>query len=168
MGDEHTNIEIYWSNSILHRQSGRLLETSVSKISEGEMAQLAGGWLFDWKQEVASYDVYKLVLAEDPAKVQGLISLEERRGYFHVYLVESAPHNRGLNKEHEGAAGNLFAFACLRSHEKGYGGYTSFEAKTALIAHYQKTLGARRIGNSIRMYIDETRALQLIQTYFSK
>jgi hypothetical protein len=168
MRNEHTGAETYWSNSILHRQSGKLLETSVSKISADDIEKLSGGWLFDWKSEASSYDVYKLVLTEDTAKVQGLISLEERRGYFHVYLVENAPHNRGLNKEYEGAAGNLFAFACLLSLEKGYGGYISFEAKTDLIVHYQKTLGARRIGNSIRMFIDEARAQQLIQIYFLK
>lgn len=168
MGNEHIAIEAYCSNSILHRQSGKLLETSVSKASTDEIPKLSGGWLFDWEKEIASYDVYKLILTEDAVKVQGLISLEERRGYFHVYLVESAPHNRGLNKEYEGAAGNLFAFACLLSLEKGYGGYISFEAKSALIDHYQKTLGARRIGNSIRMFIEEARALQLIQIYFTK
>lgn len=73
-----------------------------------------------------------------------------------------------MNKEYEGAAGNLFAFACLRSLEKGFGGYISFEAKTELIAHYQNTLGAQRIGNSIRMFIDEARATELIKFYFSK
>ncbi|MCC6726803.1 MAG: hypothetical protein IT258_20035 [Saprospiraceae bacterium] len=168
MREAHIFLEIYRSNSILHRQSGKLLPTSVLKVSAAELAQLSSTWLFDWKREIASSEVFKLVLTENPEKVQGLISMEERRGYFHVYLIENAPHNRGMKKEYEGVAGNLFAFACLRSLEKGYGGYISFEAKTELIDHYQKALGAQRIGNSIRMFIDEARATELINLYFSK
>ncbi|TAK50543.1 MAG: hypothetical protein EPO28_00115 [Saprospiraceae bacterium] len=156
------------SNSIIHRKSGRKLETLVLPASLAEARGLSGGWLFDWAREAARYAVFKLVTVEEPGIIQGLMSLEERQDFYHVYLVESAPFNRGREKEHEGAAGNLFAFACLKSNEKGFGGFVSFESKTELTAHYRETLGAKSIGNSNRMVIDEFQAQRLIQTYFSK
>lgn len=81
MREEHTILEIYRSNTILHRQTGKLLPTSVLRVSAEEIVQLASEWLFDWKREAASSEVFKLVLNEKPEKVQGLISMEERRGH---------------------------------------------------------------------------------------
>jgi len=44
-------------------------------------------------------------------------------------------------------------------------GYISFEAKNRLIPYYQR-LGAKRIGSSSRMYIDDVAAQKLIDLYF--
>ena len=64
-------------------------------------------------------------------------------------LLESAPFNRGKNKVYEGVAGNLVAHACKVSFQHGFEGYVSFTAKTKLIDHYTKTLGAIQFGGSL-------------------
>jgi hypothetical protein len=51
------------------------------------------------------------------------------------------------------------------SFDKGYDGYVSFQAKTDLIDHYQKALGAIRL-TATRMVIEPDAALNLVQQYF--
>ena len=41
-------------------------------------------------------------------------------------------------------------------------------AKTNLIHYYAKTLGAVQVGNSSRMFIDETAARKLVTMYYGK
>jgi hypothetical protein len=65
----------------------------------------------------------------------------------------------------EGVAGNLVAFACKISFEKGYDGVVSFVAKTQLIDHYSKTLGAKQFSGN-RMFIDTKEAYVLKTKYF--
>ncbi len=68
-------------------------------------------------------------------------------------------------KLYEGVAGNLMAYACKRSFEKGYDGVVAFLAKTKLIEHYEKSLAAKRIWGQ-RMFFDSTAAYHLVHTYF--
>ena len=80
-------------------------------------------------------------------------------------LIESAPFNLGKNKMYEGVAGNLVAFACKVSFQRGFDGFLSFTAKTQLIKHYEKTLGAYHFGN--HLMILETKASSiLVEKYF--
>ena len=65
-----------------------------------------------------------------------------------------------------GVAGNLFAFACKESWDKGDFGYVSFNSKTNLIAHYEKFLGAKTVGKSTQMIIEPKEALALIKLYY--
>lgn len=66
---------------------------------------------------------------------------------------------------YKGVGGNMFAFACMRSMDMGFGGFVGFVAKTALIKHYQETLGAElAIGQ--RMFITDVSAEKLIYQYF--
>jgi len=85
----------------------------------------------------------------------------------HVFmdLLESAPFNIGKNKIYEGVAGNLVAYACKISFQKGYEGYVAFTAKTNLISHYEKTLGAIHFKNQ-RMIIETATAKVLVEKYF--
>ncbi len=168
MSDYDTFDFAAYSNSIRHLATGRMLETLVLSASLQELKNLPGVWLFDWVKEAAQYSVYKLVTVEDPATIQGLVSFEERPGFYQLLLVESASINKGRRKVYEGVAGNLFAFVCKLSAEKGYDGVIGFEAKSQLIEHYRKTLGAHSIGNSNRMFIDEAQAEKLIHLYFPK
>jgi len=80
-------------------------------------------------------------------------------------LIESAKFNKGKNKLYRGVAGNLVAFACKLSFEKGYDGIVSFISKTQLIGHYEQTLGAKLFGGN-RMFIDTREALILTTKYF--
>jgi hypothetical protein len=81
-------------------------------------------------------------------------------------LVESAKFNRGKNKMYLGILGNMFAFACKRSKDEGFGGFVVFIAKTALTKHYQKVLGAQFITDQ-RMFIDDHNADILKSQYFN-
>ncbi len=81
-------------------------------------------------------------------------------------LIESAKFNKGKNKQYKGVAGNLVAYGCKVSFEKGYVGVISFIAKSKLIEHYRLTLGAQQFGNSNRMFIDTKESLVLVKQYF--
>jgi hypothetical protein len=61
--------------------------------------------------------------------------------------------------------GNLFAYACKLAFEQGYEGNVAFTAKTQLITHYTKTLGAWYIGGH-RMLLDTVAAYRLVNRYF--
>ena len=80
-------------------------------------------------------------------------------------LIETAKFNKGKKKLYNGVAGNLVAFCCKTAFERKYDGYVSFIAKTQLIEHYQKTLGAQLFGGN-RMYIDTKQATILVNRYF--
>ena len=54
--------------------------------------------------------------------IQGLVSLEIKPDHIYMHLLESAPFNIGKNKLYEGAAGNLVAYACKVSFQKGFEG----------------------------------------------
>lgn len=82
-----------------------------------------------------------------------------------MHKIENAKFNIGKGKIFVGVAGNMFAFACKKSREAGFEGYVAFMAKTNLIGHYAKTLGAKLI-TSQRMGIDGESANKLIKQYF--
>lgn len=126
-------------------------------------------WLFDWKAEPKQVDkkVYKLVIVDNPNIIQGLISLQDRRDHIFMSLIESNKFNRGVKKIYLGVPGNLVAFACKLSFDKGYGGYVSFESKTKLKEHYQKTLGAHFLFGNF-MAINTKAAAKLVGQYFTE
>lgn len=81
--------------------------------------------------------------------------------------MRNAKFNKGKHKLYEGVPGNLVAFACKQSFDKGYDGYVSFDAKTALIKHYEQILFATHFKGT-KMYIDTIAAQRLINQYFNK
>jgi len=62
-------------------------------------------------------------------------------------------------------AGNLVAYACKVSFQKGYEGFVAFTAKTQLIEHYEETLRAYHFKNQ-RMIINSEPAKFLVDKYF--
>ena len=158
------------THSIENVITGDSFPTEILPLSKPDLVHLTqeNGWKFDWKNEYlkSDRDVFKLTILLNPTIIQGLISIAQKQGYLEMYLIESAPFNYGRNKMHYGVAGNLVAFACKRSFELGFDGFVAFTAKTALIDHYIKTLGAVPIGGQ-RMIIEEKRALELIKKYFN-
>lgn len=85
----------------------------------------------------------------------------------YLNLIESAIFNKGKNKVYTGVPGNLVAFACNTSYERGYEGFLSFDAKTALIQHYKETLFATHFKGT-KMFIETPAAVRLINRYFKK
>ena len=99
--------------------------------------------------------------------IQGLISLEIKSDHVYMHLVESAPFNKGKMKIYAGVPGNLVAFACKLSFQRGHEGNVSFFSKTQLVQHYIDTLGAVHFGGRV-MIIDTNAALKLLNKYFPK
>ena len=158
------------THSIENVVTGDSFPTEVLPLSTPDLVHLTKkkGWKFDWKKEhlQPNREVYKLTILWNPTVIHGLISIAQMQGYLEMHLIESAPFNYGKNKMHYGVAGNLVAFACKRSLELGFGGFVAFTAKTTLMDHYTKTLGAVRIGGQ-RMAIGEKQALELVRKYFN-
>jgi hypothetical protein len=94
-----------------------------------------------------------------------LVSLEVKSDHVFVHLIESASFNIGKNKTYLGVPGNLVAFACKLSFQRGHDGFVSFIAKTQLIEHYKKSLGAINFAGQL-MIINNKAALNLIGKYF--
>ena len=85
--------------------------------------------------------------------------------YFLGWVQRPLEIQIGKNKLYEGVPGNLVAFACKLSFQRGYDGYVAFDAKTQLIKHYQESLGAIHFRNQ-RMIIDSRAAEFLVNKYF--
>jgi hypothetical protein len=156
------------TRSIQLRISGDTFDTMIEQLWPADSNLLKDGALqFDWARELHQKDreVYKLTTIQNPTIVQGLISLEDLGDHIFVHLIENSEFNKGRQKLFEGVPGNLFAFACKMSFEKGYRGYVAFDAKTVLIPHYEKTLGAKRLAG-IRMFFNREAAYKLATQYF--
>ena len=125
------------------------------------------GWLFNWNQEFKypERDVYKLSIVNNQNVIQGLISIEVKQDHVYMHLLESSPFNKGKTKVYAGVPGNLVAFACKLSFQRGHKGNVAFTSKTQLIDHYKESIGATHIGGRI-MIIDSISALKLINKYF--
>ena len=111
-------------------------------------------------------DVYKITIVNNQSIIQGLISLEVKEDHVFMHLVESAPFNKGKTKIYLGVPGNLVAFACKLSFQRGHEGAVSFISKTQLIDHYVESLGATHVGGRL-MIISPIAASKLINRYFS-
>lgn len=170
VGKYHLRIRIdKLTNSIVNTISGDSFQTDVHPVNKSDLKTVtkSNGWLFSWTNELKFADrtVYKLTIRDNPHIIQGLASLSDYNDHFHLHLVESAPFNLGNQKLYEGVPGNLFAFACKSSWDKGYQGFVSFASKSKLISHYSKSLGATHIGGN-KMIIFPKEALKLITTYY--
>lgn len=157
------------TNSIQNTISGDSFATEVLRLTKVDLKQITKktGWNFDWKGELTSNikEVFKLTILNNPNIIQGLLSLTLEPDHVYMHLLENAPFNIGQTKLYEGVAGNLVAHACKVSFQQGYEGFVGFTAKTKLIDHYQKTLGAYTLGGN-RMIIPTDAAQFLINKYF--
>ncbi len=157
------------TNSILNTISGDSFPTDISILTKSDLKNITkkNGWNFNWRAEFKNEksEQYKLTIVNNPNIIQGLLSITIENDHVFMDLVESAPFNIGQNKLYEGVAGNLVAYACKISFQKGFDGYIAFTAKTKLIRHYEKTLGAFHFKNQ-RMIIDTRASKRLVEKYF--
>ena len=156
------------TNSIQNILTGEVFETEIIQLGmqdKGFLQKLK--WSFDWAAELENprRQVHAVTTKENPLIFQGLVSSEDFHDHVYLHLLESAPLNKGHTKLYAGVPGNLVAFLCKTSFEKGYQGNVVFEPKTRLIEHYEKTLGAQRITRS-RMFIGTRAAYRLVTQYF--
>lgn len=157
------------TNSIQNVLTGDVFATDVLPVTKNDLKLITpkNGWLFNWKNEFKQppREIYKLTIVNNPAIIQGLISLEAKSDHIYMHLVENASFNKGKTKVYQGVPGNLVAFACRLSFRRGFEGNVSFLSKTKLINHYIASLGAIHIG-AHRMIIETPAALKLINKYF--
>jgi hypothetical protein len=157
------------TNSIQNTISGDSFPTEVGRLAKADLKQVTrkNGWNFNWAEELGNNtrEVYKLTITNNPNIIQGLMSFTIRNDHIYMNLIESAPFNLGRNKLYEGIPGNLIAYACKASFQYGFDGFLSFTAKTKLIEHYEKSLGAYHFGNHL-MIIQTSAAQKLVDKYF--
>ena len=157
------------TNSIENVVTGDSFATDISRLTTIDLKSITkrNQWLFDWKSEFTrpERDVYKLSIVNNGTIIQGLVSLEVKIDYVYMHLLESSPFNKGNAKVYSGVPGNLVAYACKLSFQRGHEGNVSFISKSQLVEHYEKTLGAFHFGGRI-MIIETQSALKLINKYF--
>jgi hypothetical protein len=158
------------TNSIENIVSGDIFDTEVFQIFANDIRQIKKSyWQFNWQEQlkISNRATFKRVIKNNQKIIQGLVSLSDQGDHLYMHLIESAKFNNGKNKIYTGVPGNLVAFACNLSFEKGYDGFLAFDAKTVLIKHYQETLFATHFKGT-KMIIETTAANRLINRYFKK
>ncbi len=168
------NIEIDELTPCLRRLSDNEFIDTTFKVGTPSAIKLKD-WEFDWSfEEDKGFKVSQLFVKGDK-RIQGLIATKPRKDLLaiEVDIVESAPFNNPHNKlfkkkEYAGVGGHLFAEAVRQSYEEGFDGFVTFTAKTNLVEHYIKELGATQIGDTQKMFIDERSARKLYEKYFKK
>ncbi len=157
------------TNSIENVITGDRFQTEISILQNADLKSVTkkNGWLFNWSEEFKNpvRDIYKLTISGNFKIIQGLVSLEVKSDHVYMHLVENAPFNKGQTKVYAGVAGNLVAYACKLSFQRGHDGNVSFLSKSQLVKHYEKTLGAFHFGGRV-MIIETKSALKLINKYF--
>lgn len=156
------------TNSIENLTTGEVFNTAIVRLTETDTKQIKKtDWQFNWNKELKdkSKEVYKLTTDNNPTIIQGLLSIEDKQDHIFMHLIESSKFNKGKEKVYIGVPGNLVAFACKVSVYKGYEGFLAFDAKSALIKHYEQTLHATHF-RGLRMFIETSAALRLISQYF--
>ena len=164
------NVEIDKLTPCLERVStGEIVKTSYSKADKSDSNSLSG-WLFNWKSPTLNdSEIYKVTVDNDN-RIQGLVALRDEpyMSAIYVKITESAPHNKGKEKEYIGTGGHLFAVAALISLNRWYGGFIYMDAKNRrLVDHYIEILGASFVGgvHPFRLSINEAAARKLIEFY---
>ncbi|MDF7819044.1 hypothetical protein P1X15_15610 [Runella sp. MFBS21] len=118
------------TNSIENVITGDSFTTEISIVSLVDLKKVTkkNQWQFDWKFEYKQpeREVYKLTIVNNQQIIQGLISLEVKSDHVYMHLVESAPFNKGKAKVYAGVPGNLVAFACKLSFQRGHEGNIAF------------------------------------------
>ncbi|MEX8549243.1 MAG: hypothetical protein V5804_16705 [Mucilaginibacter sp.] len=156
------------TNSIENVLTSEVFNTEIIRLTNKDSRQIRkADWQFNWHKELKdeTKEVYKLTTANNPTIIQGLLSIEDKSDHIFMHLIESSKFNKGKEKVYLGVPGNLVAYACKVSVDKGYEGFIAFDAKTALIKHYEQSLYATHF-RGLRMFIETSAALRLISQYF--
>ena len=156
------------TNSIENTLTREVFDTKIVRLANADAKQIKkADWQFDWLKELKdkTKEIYKLTTVNNPTIIQALVSIEYKQDHIFMHLIESAKFNKGKGKVYFGVPGNLVAYACKVSVDKGYDGFLAFDAKSALIKHYQESLHATHF-RGLRMFIEPSAAVRLISQYF--
>jgi len=136
-------------------------EAEISSLPEKELKNIQSGdrFKFNWQIE-AAHEIYAISLLS-PQKTMGLISLKNLPAELRleIRLLEVSAENVGREKEYEGIAGSLIAYACRTAFNLGYFGFVSLVPKTRLVEHYMKTYGFRQYGRQLAIDLEDASIL---------
>ncbi|HVU57883.1 MAG TPA: hypothetical protein VHD83_22635 [Puia sp.] len=137
----------------------------ASPVSIRELRKHRHHFQFDFISGAKDFVVYKIYLENQADIIQGLVAFRSQQGFLDCVNMEINEFNKHGIALYSGVGKSMVALCCKVSLDEGMEGYISFEAKNRLMPYYQR-LGAQRIGNSKRMFIDDTAAQKLIALYF--
>lgn len=154
-----SNTDINPLDFIIDKLTNSIENTSTGEVFNTDVVRMIVKNLIEIKDKTK--EVYKLTIIKNPTIIQGLVSIEDKQDHIFMHLIESAKLNKNNGKTYLGVPGNLVAYACKVSVDKGYQGFLAFDAKTELIKHYQESLYATHF-RGLRMFIETKAALKLI------
>ena len=152
-------------NAITLNTSGEKVDILASSVTARELRKHKHHFQFDFISIAKDFSIYKIYLENQPDIIQGLVAFRTQAGFLDCANMEINEFNKHGIALYSGVGKSMVALCCKVSLDEGMDGYISFEAKNRLIPYYQR-LGAQRIGNSKRMFIDDTAARKLISLYF--
>ena len=156
---------------LLEIASQKLIDAELVPAKISDMKGITDGWEFSWKKHfgLPNSKSFKIVLKSEPDVVQGLL-IFQMLGKEEPYMayLESAPHNKGKDKQFDFVTGCLISRACQLSFLEGkghYEGYLSFQCMDEkVIKVYAGKYGATRVDMTI-MFINPIIGKQLIDKY---
>jgi hypothetical protein len=156
---------------LLEIASQKLINAELMPAKISDMKGITDGWDFSWKKHfnLPNSKAFKIVLKSAPGIVQGLL-LFQMLGKEEPYMafLESAPHNKGKDKQFDFVAGCLISMACQLSFLEGkghYEGFLSFQCMDEkVIKVYAEKYGAIRADRTF-MFIEPSVGKQLIEEY---
>jgi hypothetical protein len=96
------------TNSIENALTGEVFDTEIVKLTSVDAKQIQKAeWQFNWHTELKdkTKEVYKLTTVNNPAIIQGLVSIEDKQDHIFMHLIESAKFNKGKSKVYSGVSG---------------------------------------------------------------
>ena len=120
------------TNSIENTSTGEVFDTEIVRLTIKDISQIKKiDWQFDWVGEIKdkTKEVYKLTTVNNPTIIQGLLSIEDKQDHIFMHLIENAKFNKNKDKVYLGVPGNLVAYACKVSVDKGYQGFLPLTQK---------------------------------------
>lgn len=156
--------------------TGEIKETVVFRIETRSFLKqfsIGTGWCVNWAELPNDVEVFALALKDNISEIQGLVGLkkDDDANAAYIYWACTAPknniHDYGTQK-YVGVGGHLFALACEKSVEWGYGGAVhGFAANRKLLEHYVNVLNAEELCmlHQYQFFIDECNARNLLEVY---
>lgn len=154
--------------SILHRESGDLVNAVVKRATSRQMPSIHEGWRFNFDKhsKLPNTHAFLLVLEESPNVIQGALIFQLLDGVLpYMAYVETAPHNKGNEREFDEIAGCLIAHAFTLTFIYGkdpYQGQLFFDVQEEnpadqerLTQLYREKYGALSLGETRLLIIDD-------------
>lgn len=145
-------VEIDKITPCLEDEQGNSLDTVICRVKDVKILKgytKKSGWYVNWSKLYKNFDIYALVLKDEPLVIQGLVALQNIKEAQVIILnwAVAAPHNNPQickTKKYYGVGGHLFAIALYESIKNNYGGIViGHPSSEKLYEHYQKELHAK-------------------------